>query len=58
VGLALGVWLVTIASGLGGRIFGVWLVGVGLNNVPRAIHAIDLSRQTNSAPNSRGRHEH
>jgi hypothetical protein len=44
VALALGIWLVTVASTLGGRIFGIWVVGVGLNYVPLAIHAIDLTR--------------
>ena len=42
--MALGIWLVTGASGLGARIFGIWLIGVGLNYAPLAAYAISLSR--------------
>ena len=39
-----GIWLVTSASGLGGRILGIWLIGAGLNYAPLAAYAIALSR--------------
>ena len=42
--MALGIWLVTGASGLGAHIFGIWLIGVGLNYAPPAAYAISLSR--------------
>ena len=42
--MAFGVWLLASSSGLGGRALGVWAIGVGLNYVPLAGHAIALSR--------------
>lgn len=39
-----GAWLVAAASGLGGRVLGVWVIGAGLNYAPLAWHAIGLSR--------------
>ena len=42
--MALGIWLVTSASTLSTRIFGIWLIGAGLNYAPLAAHAIALSR--------------
>jgi hypothetical protein len=42
--LALGAWLVTAASSIGTLIFGIWLIGAGLNYAPLAAHAIALSR--------------
>ncbi len=42
--VALGTWLVIDASGLGTRIFGIWLIGADLNYAPLAAFAISLSR--------------
>jgi hypothetical protein len=42
--IALGVWLVAGASGIGMRILGIWLIGAGLNYAPLAWYAISLSR--------------
>lgn len=42
--VALGTWLATEASSLGTRIFGVWLIGAGLNYAPLAVYAVLLSR--------------
>jgi hypothetical protein len=42
--VALGIWVVADASSLGTRIFGIWLIGAGLNYAPLAAHAIALSR--------------
>lgn len=42
--VALGIWLVIGASGLGTRILGVWLIGAGLNYAPLAAYAISLRR--------------
>ncbi len=42
--VAFGIWLVADATGLGGRIFGVWMIGAGLNYAPLAAYAIALSR--------------
>jgi hypothetical protein len=42
--VALGTWLVMGASGLGTRIFGIWLIGADLNYAPLAAFAISLSR--------------
>jgi hypothetical protein len=44
VSVAFGIWLVASASGLGGRIFGIWMIGAGLNYAPLAAYAIALSR--------------
>jgi hypothetical protein len=44
VPVAFGIWLVAYASGLGGRIFGIWMIGAGLNYAPLAAYAIALSR--------------
>lgn len=43
-GIALGGWLVSVADSIGWRIFGLWLIGVGCNYVPLALHAISLYR--------------
>jgi len=42
--VALGSWLAVEASGLGTRIFGIWLIGAGLNYAPLAVYAILLGR--------------
>jgi hypothetical protein len=42
--VAFGIWLVAYASGLGDRIFGIWMIGAGLNYAPLAAYAIALSR--------------
>jgi hypothetical protein len=42
--VALGTWVVIAASGLGTRIFGIWMIGAGLNYAPLAAFAISLSR--------------
>jgi hypothetical protein len=42
--VAFGVWLAAYASGLGGRAFGIWMIGAGLNYGPLAVYAIALSR--------------
>ena len=42
--VALGSWLAAEASGLGTRIFGIWLIGAGLNYAPLAVYAILLGR--------------
>jgi hypothetical protein len=42
--VALGIWLVTAARGLGARILGIWLIGAGLNYAPLAAFAVSLSR--------------
>jgi hypothetical protein len=42
--VAAGVWLTAFSAGLGGRVFGIWIVGSGLNYVPLAGYAIALSR--------------
>jgi hypothetical protein len=39
-----GLWLLTHAHGLGGRVLGIWLIGAGLNYAPLAAYAIALSR--------------
>jgi hypothetical protein len=44
VAVAFGSWLVASSSGLGGRIFGIWMIGAGLNYAPLAAYAIVLSR--------------
>jgi hypothetical protein len=44
VGIALGVWM--LAGGPSDWLvvaLGVWAIGVGINQVPLALHAIDLS---------------
>jgi hypothetical protein len=41
----LGVGAVVSASGVGWTIFGLWLVGTGLNYVPLAYHAISFARR-------------
>lgn len=41
---AFGSWLVAGASGLGGHLLGIWMIGVGLNYAPLAAHAMALSR--------------
>ena len=42
--VAFGIWLVADASGLSSRIFGIWLIGAGLNYAPLAAYAIALNR--------------
>jgi hypothetical protein len=42
--VALGAWIVAAAPGLGTRIFGIWMIGAGLNYAPLAAFAISLSR--------------
>jgi hypothetical protein len=42
--VAFGIWLVADATGPGGRIFGIWMIGAGLNYAPLAAYAITLSR--------------
>jgi hypothetical protein len=42
--VAFGIWLACDATSLGGRLFGVWAVGAGLNYAPLAAYAIRLSR--------------
>ncbi len=42
--VALGTWILTVASSLGARLFGIWLVGAGSNYAPLAAHAIALRR--------------
>jgi len=42
--VAFGVWLVAIANTLGGLIFGLWVIGAGLNYGPLAAYAIMLNR--------------
>lgn len=41
--LGLGIWLAA-SGGVVSVLFGLWLVGAGLNYVPLALHAISLSR--------------
>ena len=40
----LGIWLTADASNIGTRVFGIWLVGAGLNYAPLAAHAVSLRR--------------
>lgn len=42
-GIVLGGWVAGTGSGLGWRLFGVALIGIGLNYVPLAVHAVLLS---------------
>jgi hypothetical protein len=42
--VAFGAWLVTASSGLGGRVFGLWVIGAGLNYAPLSVYAVRLSR--------------
>ncbi len=42
VGTALGVVVAITSSGLGWRLFGIWLAGACLNYVPLALHALSL----------------
>ncbi|MBF6599453.1 MAG: hypothetical protein IVW36_02955 [Dehalococcoidia bacterium] len=42
--VGLGLWALTQASGLTTRMFGLWLVGAGLNYAPLAVYAVVLSR--------------
>jgi hypothetical protein len=44
VAVAFGIWLTAYASGLGGRVLGIWIIGAGLNYAPLAAYAIALSR--------------
>lgn len=40
----LGIWVTAAASSTGARVFGVWLIGAGLNYAPLAAHAVSLRR--------------
>jgi len=42
--VGIGVWMLLLTNGVGWRVIGVWFVGVGLNYLPLALHALDLSR--------------
>jgi hypothetical protein len=42
--VAVGVWLTAFSAGPGGRAFGIWIIGSGLNYAPLAGYAIALSR--------------
>lgn len=42
--LALGTWVAVDALGVGTRVFGIWLIGAGLNYAVLAGYAIALSR--------------
>jgi len=42
--VALGTWLAIEGSGLGTRLFGIWLIGAGVNYAPLTVYAILLSR--------------
>jgi hypothetical protein len=44
VALALGGWLIFGAFGLGAHVFGIWMLGAGLNYAPLTAYAISLSR--------------
>lgn len=46
--VAFGIWLVASASGPGARIFGIGVIGAGLNYPPLAAYAIALSRAARS----------
>jgi hypothetical protein len=41
-GLALGLYLIFSASAPGPVVFGVWVLGAGLNYLPLAVHALTL----------------
>ena len=41
--VAFGIWLTAYASGLGGRMLGIWMIGAGLNYAPLAAYEIALS---------------
>jgi hypothetical protein len=43
-GVALGGWVLAGLAGAGGVIFGIWLLGTGLNYVPLAAYAMILTR--------------
>lgn len=43
-GVAFGAWVLNVQRGLGGLLFGLWLVGIGLNYVPLTLYAVRLSR--------------
>lgn len=43
--LALGIWIATSAPSLGGRLAGLWVIGVGLNYVALAAYAWLLYRR-------------
>jgi hypothetical protein len=40
----LGTWQLVGATGFGGRSFGLWLIGTGLNYLPLSLHAVGLTR--------------
>jgi hypothetical protein len=42
--VAFGIWLAANASGIAGRVLGIWIIGAGLNYAPLAAYAIALSR--------------
>ncbi|MFJ9703747.1 hypothetical protein [Streptomyces sp. NPDC101234] len=43
VASGLGLWVLLNSSSTGGRVFGAWLIAVGVNYIPLASHAIRLS---------------
>lgn len=42
-GCGLGLWAALTTSSVGWRVFGIAVVGIGLNYVPLALHALSLS---------------
>ena len=42
--VAIGIWVLTHTSDLGGRALGLWLIGAGLNYAPLAAYVLILSR--------------
>lgn len=42
-GVGLGLWAAASASSMGWRVFGIAVVGIGLNYLPLALHAVALS---------------
>jgi hypothetical protein len=40
----IGIWMIFFTRSVGWWVFGAWFVGVGLNYLPLAQHALDLSR--------------
>ena len=42
--VAIGIWVLTHTSDLGGRALGLWLIGAGLNYAPLAAYVVILSR--------------
>jgi hypothetical protein len=42
---ALGIWTLLRSQGIGGTLFGAYLVSVGINYVPLLLHAVDIARR-------------